>query len=167
MPQSMIGYFTLAGDIDADTPFGAYRQSFAKLVKQRIGDRRYGDGLDLILIKYYLEGKYLHKVSKDYPEGKYLHMVTKDYRVQGYRKKEKSVAAIVYVARSFAIMPETDKRQFIIDSTLEVIRLVHIKMDRLGFKNIDFDRLTADMRECAGEYINLDVDLVKFAWPDA
>ena len=153
MPQSMIGYFTLAGDIYADSPFGAYQQSFANLVKQRIGDRRYGDGLDLILIQYYLEGKYLHQVKKD-------------YRVQGYRKKEKSVAAIVWVARSFGNRPETEKRQFIIDSTLEVIKLVHIKMDRLGYKNIEFDRLTADVRGCADEYINIDGDLAKFAWPD-
>lgn len=149
----MIGYSIVAWDFNASTPFTAYEHAFAKLLRQRIGEHKYGDDLDLILVQYWVEGQFAPPVAKQ-------------YRVQGYRKKEKSVGVIVWVARSFQDKSEEEKRQFIVDTTLEVIRLVRIKMDRLGYKVIDFDRLTTDVRKCADEYINISGDLAKFAWPD-
>ncbi len=153
MAHEMIGYFVLAGDFNAAEPFDLYERSFAKLVKQRMGNRHYGSDLDLILVQYHVEGKFLPQP-------------TKEYRVGGFRKKEKSIGVVVWVARSFKDKLEAEKRQFIVDTTLEVIRLVRTKMDRLGYKNIDFDTLTADVRKCADEYMVLDGDLAKFAWLD-
>jgi hypothetical protein len=73
----MIGYFTKAGDPEVEAIFGPYRQSFRRLLKNKLEGRKYGDGLNLILIQYHLEGRFLQTTPQM-------------FKVLSYRKKEQS-----------------------------------------------------------------------------
>lgn len=138
----MIGYFTKSGDTEVSSVFGPYRQTFKRIMKKRLADRKYGTGLDLILIQYHLEGKYLE-------------LPTKMYKVKSYSKKERALSVVVGVPQGFKELSDIAKRQFIVDTTLESIGLVQEKMLRLGFTEIDFELLIHDINECAKEFLSL------------
>lgn len=139
----MIGYFTDEGDNEVGAFFNPYLESFNRLLKRNLKDKDYGSGLDLILIQYRLEGKYL-KLPPD------------QYKVLAYRKKERSASVVVGVPLDFRRLSDAAKKRFIIDSTLESAILVRVKMLRLGFKKIDFDSLIHDINETAEEFLGLD-----------
>ena len=138
----MIGYFVKAGDIRVDKIFHPYKAAFNKLVKIYIKPKKYGDNLELILIEYQLEGEFLQ-----IPEEK--------YHLKSYRKNEHSIAVAVCVDLKFGQMSDFAKRQFIIDTTCDAVRLVQEKMGKMGFVDIDFPQLFADIDKCASEYLNL------------
>jgi hypothetical protein len=138
----MIGYFTKEGDVDVGAPFNPYLQSFKRIMKMKVAHKKYGTGLDLILIQYHLEGKYLE-------------LPAKMYKVMPYRKKEHSISVIVGVPQSFKDLSDIAKRQFIIDTTVESARLVREKTIRLGFAKINFEMLLRDIVDCTKEYLGL------------
>lgn len=136
----MISYFTRAGDSRVDIAFQPWREGFNQLLKNTVRLKTYGRGLDLILIEYYLEGEFLQ-------------LPAKKYKVLPYSKKEHSILVVVAVSKNFAIMDEDSKKRFIIDTTLQSVRLVQSKMKRLGFTKIDFAQLLYDIEQCAKEYL--------------
>jgi hypothetical protein len=138
----MIGYFTRAGDWRASAAFNSYDLVFGKLLKTRTSKKSFGSGLDLILIQYHLEGEYL-ELPKD------------KYKLLPYRKSERSSSVVVGVPKDFASMTNLAKRNFIVETTVESVRLVQKQMLRLGFTEIDFVSLLEDIQECATEYLNL------------
>jgi hypothetical protein len=138
----MIGYFVMVGDIRVGNVFNPYYVAFNKLVKRNINPKTYGIGLELILIEYHLEGEFLAL-----PEEK--------YRLKSYRKNERSIAVAVGVSLEFGKMSDIEKRKFIVDTTIVAVRLAQEKMDKLGFVEIDFPQLFADIDKCAIEYMGL------------
>jgi hypothetical protein len=137
----MIGYFVKAGDVRVDKIFHPYISAFNKLVKRIIKSKTYGIGLELILIEYHLEGEFL-ELPKD------------KYRLKRYRKNECSIAVVVGVGPEFGQMADIQKRKYIVDTTIFAVRLAQEKMDKLGYAEIDFSRLFADIDICASEYLN-------------
>jgi hypothetical protein len=140
----MIGYFVKAGDFRADKAFHPYKSNFNKLLKERIGNKIYGESLKLVLIEYHLEGEFL-----SVPE--------EIYHLKSYRKKERSVAVVVYVRKEFNGLSDLEKKNFIINTTLDTIFLVKDSMAHKGITDINFPMLIKDIQECAKEYVNLQI----------
>lgn len=138
----MIGYFTRAGNVEVAQAFIPYERAFNKILRRKIEGKDFGDGLDLILIEYTLEGGHLR-------------LPAKPIRVLAYSKKERALSVVVGVSKGFSDLPEVAKRQFIVNTTLESARLVQEKMLRLRFTEIDFKSLLGDIQECAVEYLKL------------
>jgi hypothetical protein len=137
----MIGYFEKDGDADVGEGFHPYKEAFNKIIKRNIKPKVYGDGLDLILIEYHLEGRFLPRYEEK-------------YRLKSYRKNEHSIAVVVFVSYEFRQMSDLAKRKFIVDTTIDAVHLVQTKMAKLGFASIDFPQLIADIEECRNEFMN-------------
>jgi hypothetical protein len=137
----MIGYFVKAGDIRVDQLFHPYKAAFNKLVKQHIKPKVYGESLELILIEYHLEGEFL-----SLPKEK--------YRLKSYRKNERSIAVVVNVSLGFGQISDQEKRELIVETTIDAIHIVQEKMVKLGFADINFPQLLADVEKCASEYLS-------------
>jgi hypothetical protein len=140
----MIGYFTLEGDVEVGEHFNPYLDGFRDVLKNRFANREYGKELTLILVEYHLEGKQLKSIP-DSPI------------VLPYRKKECSLGVAIGVPRSFKDFSDYEKKKFIIDTTLEAVNLSYKKMSRLGYSKINFDSLINDVKECAMEYLKIDI----------
>ncbi len=138
----MIGYFTRAGNWNVAIGFNPYERVFNNILKRKIEDKDFGIGLDLILIEYTLEGSYLQ-------------LPAKPIKVLPYSKKQRALSVVVGVSKEFGNMSDISKRQFIINTTIESVKLVQKKMQRLGFNDIDFKSLLDDIQECAIEYLKL------------
>lgn len=136
----MIGYFTRAGDSRVGVAFQPWREGFNQLLKKTTGLKTYGKELGLILIEYYLEGEFLP-------------LPAKKYKLLPYSNKERSISVVVAVSKDFAAMDEDSKKRFIVETTIESVRLVQSKMKRLGFTKIDFTQLLDDVEKCAKEYL--------------
>ena len=140
----MIGYFVEAGDPEVSKIFQPYRSSFRNIVQRHIAPNNYGDDLQLILIDYHLEGKFL-----PFPK--------QEYRVHSYRRNERSIIVIVGVRRDFGGMSSTENKKFIVDSTFRAVELARDKMRKLSYSKVDFVRLLSDLHVCAQEYFDFDV----------
>lgn len=138
----MIGFFVLAGDVNVGKTFNLYKEEFNKIVKNFIFGKKYGTGLDILLIEYHLEGKFL-KI----PEYR--------YKVNAFRKKESSISVSVYVPTTFEALSDSEKKAFIAHTTLEAIILVRNKMQKSEIIKIDFDSLLHDLKQCSETYIGV------------
>lgn len=139
----MIRYFIKAGGRDADTMFSKYlyaNNGFDTIFKDITKRRDYGDGLKLLLIKYYVDGE----VSKYQSTGK---------RISNYSNKNKDISVDVYVNEEiFHSKDENDRKKFIIDSTLSSVKKVKEKLNKKRLQ-IDFNLLIDDIERAQDLYL--------------
>ncbi|NTV35879.1 MAG: hypothetical protein HGA53_02905 [Anaerolineaceae bacterium] len=136
----MIGYFVKAGDVDAGQHFLPYKNEYSNLINKNISGNDYGQGIEILLIEYHLEGQFLQ-----IPEER--------YKVNSYRKKEQSISVTVYVPETFKLLSELEKRNFIISTTKDAVLLVKEKMAKKENININFDKLLSDLEKCSNNFI--------------
>lgn len=122
------------------TPYVWKEHGLDTLIEVKLAKENYGTDLDLLLIQYYVEGKF----SSYLPE---------QPKVGNYLKKNKDIAVAIAVTRDiFHDQNEFERREFIVDSTLNAIELVKAKLIKKKL-DIDFDRLIKDIKELANVYL--------------
>jgi hypothetical protein len=136
----VIGFFVKAGDVIVSKAFRPYCWKFRDIVNEKIANKKYGDGLKLILIEFLLEGQFL-----SLPE--------RLIKISYYRKSEQSISAVVGIPKTFADMEEIEKKRLIAESAIEGVEAVKERMIKKGFDKIDFQQLLDDLRACAKEYL--------------
>jgi hypothetical protein len=139
----MIGIFVLAGDTKVSQIFYPYKKIFSEIIEKSLGDKKYGEGIDLILIEYHLEGKFL-------PLPEYR------YKVNAFRKKERSISVNVYVPIEFEAFSDSEKKEFISQTAIEAVTLVMKKTRKSERFSIDFDALINDLTRCSDIYTRLE-----------
>jgi hypothetical protein len=85
-----------------------------------------------------------------YVEGKFSSYLPLEPKPSNYKAKDKDIAVAIGVTReSFHDRNEFDRREFIVDSTINIVkkRLTKKKLD------VDFDKLLKDVQETAEEYL--------------
>jgi uncharacterized protein YpuA (DUF1002 family) len=55
----------------------------------------------------------------------------------------------------FKELTDLEKRNFIINTTIDAVHLVQEKMAKLEASDINFSQLLADIEKCASEYLHL------------
>jgi hypothetical protein len=141
----MIGYFLSAGDeivSNIFTPYVWKENGLGTLLDKEIKNKNYGNDLELLLIKYYVEGRF-DVNGPSFP------------KVSSYSKKNKDIAVDITVTPElFHNRNEFERREFIIDSTLNAVKLVR---DKLSPKNlaINFDELLSDVTSVRNSYLQL------------
>ncbi|MCE9644959.1 MAG: hypothetical protein K8S20_03085 [Chloroflexi bacterium] len=131
----MIGYFVGAGDIEAGKMFDTYlhgENGFANLLKD-LKKTDYGEGLNLLLIEFYIEGNFSTIFDVD------------KIKTGNYSNKNKDISVKVPVKRTdFHDRTENERRQFIVSTTLKAIELVENRLAKLKL-GINFDLLKKDV----------------------
>jgi len=139
----MIRYFILSGDADVEQLFEPYLWSMkglARRVKSTCEVGAYGSDLRLILIQYYVEGKY----DIGAPPAP---------RLRHYSKKNKDIAVAFPVTHDrFHDVGEQERRQFIVDTTFQSIDMVEARLGKRRL-DIDFVSLRRDVNSAAREYL--------------
>lgn len=138
----MIGYFLKGGDSDVSDIFTPYvwgqygiGTKLEKGLKQE-----YGHDLKLLLIQYYVEGKFAVN-GPDKP------------KVNNYSTKNKDISVAIPVSPElFHLRNDFERREFIIDSTLTAIRLVEERLAKRKLQ-VDFEALLNDFQTQAQEYL--------------
>ncbi|MGN6803288.1 MAG: hypothetical protein ACTHJN_15410 [Ginsengibacter sp.] len=140
----MIGYFLKAGDESVSEMFSPYiwkEHGFGTLFESAYLNKSYGNDLKLILIMYYVQGKF----NVNGPE---------NLKVNNYSNKKKDISvAITVLPDQFHNRNEFDRREFIVDSTLKAIKLVRDKLSKKKNLEIKFEELKSDVLEIADEYL--------------
>lgn len=130
----MVGYYVSSGDREADNLFAPYiwgPTGLATFLKP-LERRNYGPGLKLLLIECYVEGQFTEQLFDV-------------IRVRNYSKKDKDISAQVPIRRSdFHDCTDRQRRQFLLNTTLEVIDLVRRRLEKRKLE-IDFDHLRQDV----------------------
>ena len=138
----MIGYYISCGDeqvCEVFTPYVWDKYGFDTLLKSKL-QQNYGNDMSLLLIQYYVEGEF----SSYLPE---------QPKVGNYMKKSKDIIVAIGVTREvFHDKDEFQRREFIIDSTIDAIKLVKGKLIKKKL-DIDFDKLMSDVQEVAAGYL--------------
>lgn len=139
----MIGYFIKSGDesvSDIFTPYVWRERGFETLFKNTIGKKDYGSDLKLLLIKFYVEGKF--EISG--PE---------QPKLSNYSTKNKDIAVDIAVTpKDFHNKNDKERRSFVVNSTLNAIDLVREKLSKKKL-DIDFDQLLNDVRIAGKKYL--------------
>jgi len=142
--MSVIKYFGKMGDECVSNLFSSYlwkEKGLDRLLDEEIGNKRYGIDLELLLIQYYVEGEF----DPNGPEHP---------KVSNYSKKNKDIAVAISVTKSlFHNRDEFARREFIVDSTINAIKLVKDKLIKKKL-DIDLDLLIADVKEISKKYLN-------------
>jgi hypothetical protein len=138
----MIKYYLSTGDEttgDMFTPYVWGESGLGELM-DKVLKKPYGDDLVLLLIQYYIEGKFSSYVPAEPKLGNYM-------------KKNKDIAVAIGVTpEKFHNRNEFERREFIVDSTLDAIKLVKTRLTKKKL-DIDFDRLIKDVQEAADKYL--------------
>lgn len=123
----MIGYFIKSGDEQVSEMFTPYiwkDKGIGTLIDKELSNKTYGDGLKLILIQYYVEGRFAVNGPEIPTVGKYVN-------------KDKSInVAITVKPNDFHNKKESDRKKYIFDTTINAIELVR---DKLIHKKLNFD----------------------------
>ena len=140
----MIGYFIKSGDeevSDLFTPYVWRESGFETLFKNLIGEKNYGSDLSLLLIKFYVEGKFSIN-GPDQPV------------VSNYSKRNKDIAVEVRVRPSFFHNKgDKERKKFIVSAVTNAIDLVKEKLSQKKL-DIDFEHLKEDVLTVAERYVN-------------
>ena len=141
--SKIIGYFQLSGDgivEDLFTPYVWGDKGYTTFINPKITSTNYGTGLKLILIQYYVEGKFdIHAPDKP--------------KLSNYSAKNKDIAVTVPVTRDkFHDVSDSKRRQFIADTTLQAIDMVEKRLSKRKL-DINFDALRRDIQKAAQEYL--------------
>jgi len=139
----MVKYFLSAGDEAVSkmfTPYIWHEHGFGTLFENQFLNSDYGQDLKLLLIMYYVEGKFdingppLPKVSN-------------------YSNKNKDISvAITVKPGQFQDRNEFERREFIFDSTVNAVKLVRAKLAKKKL-NIKFDELMSDITSVGNAYL--------------
>jgi hypothetical protein len=137
----MIGYYISCSEevCDIFKPYVWDKHGLDTLMKNKLaGD--YGNDMELLLIQYYVEGKFSNYLPAQPKLGNYM-------------KKSRDIVVAIGVPReSFHDRNEFERREFIVDSTLNAIKLVKERLIKKKL-DVDFDKLTKDVREVSREYL--------------
>ncbi|MBI1801234.1 MAG: hypothetical protein HY259_06720 [Chloroflexi bacterium] len=138
----MIRYFVSAGDPEVGDMFDPYIWAPWGLGKRLkvIRHKNYGIGLTLLLIQYYVEGRF----PTFGPE---------QLKVRNYSTKNKDIAVAIPVTRhEFHQVGDIPRKQFIVRSTLEAIDAVQARLAKRKL-DIDFESLRQDVEKISEEYL--------------
>ncbi len=139
----MIGYYLSAGDQTVSDQFSPYvwgDYGFGALIKKSIRYKKYGEGLELLLIKYYVHGKF----------SSYLPLEPK---VGNYSKANKDISVDIGVpSYLFHEKNEFERREFIVDSTIHAVELVKNRLLKKKL-DVDFDSLLYDLKALSKDYL--------------
>ena len=139
----IIGFFQLSGDEDVGDLFTPYvwgENCFTKFINPIIKSANYGIDLKLILIQYYVEGKF-DLNAPDKP------------KLSNYSSKKKDIAVTIHVTRDkFHDVSDSKRRQFIVETTLQAIDMVEKRLSKRKL-DINFDALRKDIQKAAKEYL--------------
>jgi cellulose biosynthesis protein BcsQ len=139
----MIGYFIKSGDENVSeifTPYVWKENGFENIFKTIIGEKDYGKDLKLLLIKYYVIGKF----EINAPE---------QPKASNYSTNNKDIAVDVTVMpKDFHDRNDKERRTFIVNSTLSAIDLVRARLSKKKL-DIDFDQLISDVEKAGKSFI--------------
>jgi len=139
----MIGYFLKAGDEIVSAMFDPYlwsERGFSTLFENRLLNKDYGPDLKLLLVMYYVEGKF-DVNGPTLP------------KAGNYSKKDKNISVAITVKDvQFHNRNEFERREFIVDSTIKAVKLVREK-PTIRKLNIKFDDLIADIVSVGNVYL--------------
>jgi hypothetical protein len=138
----MVGYFVSSGDPEVDSMFAPYvwgATGLANLLKP-LKLKNYGTELKLLLIEYYVEGKFTEHLFDE-------------IRLRNYSTKSKDISAQVPVRRSdFHDRTDRQRREFLLKTTLEAIELVRGRLEKRKL-GVDFDRLRQDVEAVGIDFV--------------
>jgi hypothetical protein len=139
----MVGYYLHAGDEESANIFTPYIWGTSGLgirIKSQLDPKSFGTDLDLILIKYYLEGKFSSYLPLEPKLGNYL-------------RKNKDIGLDIGVrAEAFHERDEFERREFIVDSTMEAVELVQKRLSKKKL-DINFELFKSKLRGITHEYL--------------
>ena len=121
------------------SPYVWDKHGLDTLMKKKLA-KNYGNDMELLLIQYYVEGKF----------SSYMPVQPK---LGNYMKKSRDISIAIGVLREkFHNRNEFERREFIVDSTVNAIKMVK---DRLRKKklDVDFDKLIQDVEQVSKEYL--------------
>ena len=147
----MIRYFLSTGDeivSNIFTPYVWKEHGLGTLLDKEIKNKNYGKDLELLLIKYYVDGKF--NVNEP-----------RSPKVSNYSKKNKDIAVdIVVTPELFHNKNEFERREFILDSTMNAVKLVKDKLTKKKL-DINFDELLLDAGLVGNNYLQYKNPIVK------
>ncbi|MGZ3821556.1 MAG: hypothetical protein ACXVB6_13245 [Mucilaginibacter sp.] len=124
---------------DIFTPYIWNKHGLGTLIKNKLKGN-YGNDLELLLIQYYVEGRF----------SSYLPISPK---VSNYMKKSKDIAVAIGVPKIlFHDRSEFERREFIVDTTIQAIKLVENRLSKRKL-DIDFEELLKDLQTIEKEYL--------------
>jgi hypothetical protein len=139
----MVKYYLSLGDEevgDMFTPYVWKKFGLDTLMQKKLINRDYGVDLKLLLIQYFVEGKFSTYIPAHPKPGNYI-------------KKNKDIAVAVGVTPEvFHNRNEFERREFILESTLGSIKLVKEKLAKKKL-DVNFDKLLSDIHEIGKEYL--------------
>ena len=144
MNDLIIRYFLKLGGKQADKVFTPYvwgQFGIKTYLEAKLKCKKYGNDLQLLLVQYYVESEFK---PSGYPE----HPI-----MSNYSNKNKDIAVAFPVSKNkFQNVCKKDRRQFIVDTTLQAIEMVE---GRLGERklDIDFDSLRKDFKKASEIYL--------------
>lgn len=145
----MIGFFLKSGDETVSEMFTPYiwqEHGLGTLFEKRFLNNDYGSDLKLLLIMFYVEGKF----EINGPELP---------KVSNYSKKNKNIrVAITARPEQFHNKNEFERREFIVDSTINAIKLVRDKVAKKRL-NINFDELISNLISVGNMYLKYEKPL--------
>jgi len=138
----MVGYFVSSGDVQGGNLFADYiwgTHGLSTMLKP-LTQKNYGEGLQLLLVKYFVEGQF----PVHLPE----HM-----RLRNYIARDRTIAVDVAVRKvDFHYAGDMRRREFVLKTTLEAIELVRARLAKRKL-DIDFDALRQDVERAGGEFV--------------
>lgn len=141
--KTMIGYFVGSGDVGVDEMFTPYlwgKEGFANKLKS-LGQNNYGEGLKLLLIEYIVEGDFSGFFAVD------------KVRVRNYSSENKDISVVIPVKRiEFHECDDKRKREFIVRTTLNAIKLVQLRLVKRNLE-INFGLLMSDVEKLGQDFI--------------
>lgn len=141
--MSIIKYYVSCGDdkiSEMFTPYVWKEYGLDTVLEKCIQSQKFDSDLYLLLVEYYVEGKF-DVNGPEYP------------KVSNYSKKNKSVSVAFTVRKKmFHDRNEFERREFIVDSTIQAIRLVKEKLSKKKL-NIDFDQLLLEIKPAIEKYL--------------
>jgi hypothetical protein len=140
----MIGYFIKSGDERVSEMFTPYiwkEHGLGTLYENKFLNKDYGKDLNLILIKYYVEGKF-EIYGPKFP------------KVTSFSNKNKDIGIEISVScEYFHNRNEFERREFVLDSTINAVKLVKDKLQKRKL-DIKFDELISDINSVGKEYLS-------------
>ncbi len=140
----MIGFFEKAGDPEAGDLFDIYvwgAHGIRTLVEKGLAGRTYGKDFELILIRYYVEGK--HPVNGP-------HKPT----VSRYSAKDKNISVSIPVRREdFHNLDSKGRKRFIVDSIRTALALVE-ERSRKTKLDLHYEELCKDLKGIFSRYLS-------------
>jgi hypothetical protein len=139
----MIGYFVAAGDPtvkDIIHPYIWGPDGLANLLRP-LKEKDYGPALKLLLIEYYVEGTYSSAFN------------VMEVKVSNYSSKNKDISVKVPIKKiDFHGKGDLHRRKFLLQTTLEAIELVRIRLERKKLA-VDMQLLRCDVEAISKKFI--------------